>query len=161
MSLGKLDGGRGRTVEVADHVELDTRVFLCELVNQFLTQVSVGASQAHRDRHCDFDLGRSVDDTLSDNIALHDSAENVDKNSLDPRVRGQNLERGSDLLCVGAATDIKEVGGHASLQLNYVHRRHCQTSTVHEAADVAFQTNIVQTDSRSFSLVRISIAGGV
>ena len=56
----------------------------------------------------------------------------------------EDLKRVGHLLRRGAATNIKEIGGGASVQLDDIHRRHRQASAVHHAADVAVEANVVE-----------------
>lgn len=49
------------------------------------------------DLYLDANVLGSVDDALGDDIALHDAAENVDKDGLHVAVARQKTESGSDL----------------------------------------------------------------
>ena len=64
-----------------------------------------------------------------------------------------------DLLGVGAAADVEEVGRLAAGQLDDVHRRHGQAGAVDHAADRAVEADVVQRELRRLDLERILFGG--
>ena len=70
----------------------------------------------------------------------------------------QDAERVLDLLGVGAAADVEEVGRLAARQLDDVHRRHRQAGAVDHAADRAIELDVVQGELRRLDLERILLA---
>jgi hypothetical protein len=81
--------------------------------------------------------------TLCNHIALHYSAKNVDKYSFDLWVLGQNFESCSHLISFRATANIQKVSWLTALQLNYIHSRHSETSSIDHATDVAVECDIV------------------
>src|SRR5690606_13602418 len=112
------------------------------LVQDLLAQLDVRAFQTHDQRHLQAHFLHRGDDAFSDDVALHDAAEDVDQDAFDLGVGGDDLEGRCDLLLRGAAADVAEVGGFLAVQLDDVHRRHGQTGAVDHAADVAVQGDI-------------------
>ena len=71
------------------------------------------------------------------------------------RVRGDDLERGGDLLLGGAAADIEEVGRHFAVELDDVHGRHGEAGAVDHAADGAVERDVVEIVARRLDLLRV------
>ena len=92
-------------------------------------------------------------------VAAQDAAEDVDQHGLDVGVRHQDAEGVLDLLGVGAAADVEEVGRLAARQLDDVHRRHGQAGAVDHAADGAVEADVVQRELRRLDLERILFVG--
>ncbi len=67
----------------------------------------------------------------------------------------QDFEGVGDLLFVGAAAHVEEVGRHAAGVLNDVHGRHRKAGAVHHAADVAVELDVVQVVLAGLDLERI------
>src|SRR5688572_29537917 len=141
---------------------LTHRISRCEaqpaLPQHALAFFDVGSFHPHHDRHAYAELGHGGDDPLRQHVAAQDAAEDVDQYGLDVLVGHEEAERVLDLLRVGAAADIEEVGWLAPCQLDDVHRRHRQTGAVHHAADVAVQTDVVERELRRLDLERIFFA---
>ena len=98
-----------------------------------------GAFQPHDQRHVEADCLVGFDDGRGDRRAAHDAAEDVHQHGLHVLVGEQDAEGLGDLLGVGAAADVEEVGRLAAVQLDEVHRAHRQAGAVHQAADVAVE----------------------
>ena len=103
-----------------------------------------GAFQAHDQRHVEADRLVGFDDGRGDRRAAHDAAEDVDQHGLHVLVGEQDAEGFGDLLGVGAAADVEEVGRLAAVQLDQVHRAHRQAGAVDQAADVAVELDVAQ-----------------
>ena len=70
-----------------------------------LTLLDVRPFQPHHQRHLQIHFLRRGDDSVGDDVAAHDSAEDVDEDALHCGVAQNDLERRGDLLLVGAAAD--------------------------------------------------------
>jgi hypothetical protein len=120
------------------HGDIDfALVFPAEFVKHVESLVSIGACQPNNYGHFDVYLLGSLDDTLSDSVAFHDTSKYIDEDGFHIFVLVEDLEAYLDLLGSGTTTHVQEVGWLASLQLDDVHGRHSQTSTVHHAPNVA------------------------
>ena len=133
-------------------------MLFAERIQQNERLIGIGASQAHHHRHVDLHLDCSVNNALSDCVALHDTSEDVYKNGLNLWVLAQNLEGGLDLLGVGTTTDVEEVGSFASVQGDDVHSGHGETRTVDHAADVAVKSDVVETSFNGLLFVDIIVS---
>src|SRR5207247_5019769 len=114
------------------------------VLQDLLAQLDVGALEPHHQRHLQPYLLHRGDDAGGDGVALHDAAEDVDEDAAHPRVVGDDLERSGDLLRSGAASNIQEVGGRASVVLDDVHGGHGEAGAVHHAADVAVEVDVAE-----------------
>ena len=88
-------------------------------------------------------------------VAAQNAAEDVDQHGFDAGVGQQNAKGVLDLLGVGAAADVEEVGGLAACIFNDVHGGHGETCAVHHAGDVAIELDVVQAEARGFHFERI------
>ena len=111
--------------------------------------------EAHHQRQRQARLLSCRIDPLGDRVALHDAAEDVDQEALHVLVGQQDLERIGDLLLVSATPHIEEVRGAAALELDHVHGRHREASTVDHAADVAIERDVGEIMLGSLDLFRI------
>ena len=69
---------------------------------------------------------------------------------------GQDQAQGRrDPLGLGPATDIEEIGRAAAVQRDRVHGRHREARTVHDAADVAVERDVVQAVAGGLDFFRI------
>src|SRR5262249_24527132 len=82
------------------------------------------------------------DDRPGDGVALHDAAEDVNQDGLDPRVGQDDAECLGDLVLVGAAANVEKVGRLATVVLDDVHGGHRQAGAVDETADVAGEADV-------------------
>src|SRR5690606_22111495 len=101
--------------------------------------ILVRARQPDHDRHIDLDALCGRDDAVGDVVAAGDAAEGVEADHLHVRVGGDDAQRVDDLLRVRAAADVEEVRRLAAVELDQVHRRHCEACAVHTRADVAIE----------------------
>ena len=100
-------------------------------------------------------LTRGGQDTGGDDVAVHDSAENVHEDALHVLVRQDDFERSRDLLLARAAAHVEEVGGPSASVLDDVHRGHREAGTVHEAGDVPIKPDVVQRKLGRGDLTRV------
>lgn len=118
-------------------------------------RLHVGALQTSNNGNLQVQRLDGVDETVSDSITTHNTAENVDKDGRDLGVAGDQLEsllngRGSS-----TTTNIQEVGGLAAIQLDDVHSSHGKTGAVNEAADITIQLDEVQAGLGSTDLISV------
>ena len=125
------------------------------LAQHGLALLHVGAFHADDDRHRHTEFLDRGDDAGGEHVAAQDAAEDVDQHRLHVRVRHQDPEGVLDLLGVGAAADVEEVGRLATRQLDDVHRRHRQPGAVDHAADRAVEADVVQRELARLDLERI------
>ena len=132
------------------------------MVSLLLRLGLLGALQPDDEGDSEGKLLRSIDDTLCDVIATHDTTEDVDEDTLDLGVRDKDLERLLDrvgggtsaaelsVLCFPGASeayvpsDIKEVGGVPAVKSKDIHSRHSKASAVHEAPNAAIELDEVE-----------------
>src|SRR5690606_9420804 len=152
--LRRRDRLAGRIVEVVCRGDREARPG-----EQFAALLDVGALQAHDHGDRQADLLDRRDDALGDEVAAHDAAEDVDQDAA-------HLVRGQDQLeCLGhalggrATTDIEEIRGLATGELDHVHRRHREAGAVDHAADVAVHGHVIEIvrARRGFSRVLLRI----
>ena len=79
-------------------------------------------------------------------VAARYAAEDVEEHALDLLVGGDDIQGGGDLLGVGPATDVAEVGGLAAGLGDDVERAHHEPRPVAEDADVAIELDVLQPD---------------
>jgi len=103
-------GGSGLEVVIDDEAET-------ALVNNLLALGEVGALKTDHDGGVKVERLAGLDDAGSNNVAAHDAAKNVDKDSLDLRIRVEELEGLGDLRLRGTATNVEEVGRLTTVQL--------------------------------------------
>src|SRR5688572_12295080 len=84
------------------------------------------------------------DNAGGDDVAIHDSAEDVDEDSFYVGVTEDDFECRGDLLFAGAAADVEEIRGTAAVMLDDIHGGHRETSAVHKARDVPIQLDVIQ-----------------
>src|SRR5215218_2490564 len=88
-------------------------------------------------------------------VAAGYAAEDVEEHAPDLFVGGDDIEGGRDLLGVGPATDVAEVGGFAAGLGDDVQRAHHQPRPVAEDADVAVELDVLQPDLLRPFLLRV------
>lgn len=153
-NLGELHRPLSGALQVVNREDLHAGV-----VDQSVGLLHVGTLQTSNDGNLEVKRLDGVDETVGNSIASHDTAEDVDEDGSDLGVAGDQFEgllnggRGS------TTADVEEVGGLAAVQLDDVHRRHGQTGTVDQAADVTVQLDEVQAGLRSADLVSVLLRG--
>ena len=100
-------------------------------------------------------MSASFDNTFGNNVALHDSAEDVDQNNFDFWLSQHDFKGCRDLLRRGTASDIEEVIGLTAEKLNRVHGRHCEAGAVDKAGDIAVELNVLKAGFMCTELCRI------
>ena len=106
-----------------------------------------GSAQAH--------VVDNVDQTLGDSVTANNTTEDVNEDSGDLGVAGDELESALDGSGGSTTTDIQEVSGATAVQLDDVHGSHGKTGTVDQAANVTVQLDEVQAVLSSLDLIGI------
>ena len=126
--------------------------------DHLLGHVGVGALEAQYHRLGERVLLVGLDDGSGEIVAAQDTAENVHEDRLNLVIIVQQLESFNKCLTFGAAADVKEVSGLATVQLDDVHGGHGQASTIDKAADVAANVNVVQIEVLGMSLAWVILS---
>ena len=100
--------------------------------------------QPDHDWRRQIELFGSSYDTLCDNVASHDAAEYVDHDGVYFGIAGDDLESLLHLVSRGPASNIEKVGWAAPVEFDDVHGGHSQAGTVHHAADISVQSDVVE-----------------
>src|SRR5262249_31321102 len=125
----------------------------------FACLVRIRALEPHYHRNLYPHLLHRVDDTIGNEVAAHDAAEDVDQHRAHPAVGKDQFERRCHTLAGGTAADIEKVGGLAAVQLDQVHGCHGESRTVHHAGDIAVERYVVEIVLGGPALHRIFLAG--
>ena len=147
----------GCRVKIRDHIHLNVLVLSDEIGNQFLTQISIGSDEAHRDGHLDLNLLGSIDNALGNHVALHNSSEDIDKDALYFRMSRQNFKCNFHLFSARTATHIKEISRHTTFELNNVHGGHGETCSIHHAPNVTVESNVIKTEGGRLGLILVNV----
>jgi hypothetical protein len=123
--LGELDGLLGSVLEVFNGED-----FQAGLVDKLVGLLHVGTLQTGDNGSAEVHLLHNVDETLGDGITADDTTEDVDEDSGDLGVAGDQLEGALDGLGGGTTADVEEVSGRTAVQLDDVHGGHGETGTV-------------------------------
>lgn len=118
-------------------------------------RLHVGALQTGNDGDLQVQRLDSVDETVGNSIASHNTAENVDEDGRNLGVAGDQLEGLLDGRGGSTTADIQEVGGLAAVQLDDIHGGHGKTGAVDKAADVTVQLDKVQAGLGGTDLISI------
>src|SRR3990172_7562126 len=93
-----------------------------------------------------------MDDPLRQSVTPKDATEDVNEDSPDRAVRGQDAKRILDLFSAGAAPNIQEVRWLAAGKLDDIHRGHGQAGPIDHAAHCAVQLDVVESKPRGLNL---------
>lgn len=99
--------------------------------HHFLTKFLISPTQPHHNRHLHIQIPECHDDTLRDHVAACQTAEDIDKDSLDAWIRADNLEGRLDGLGCGFTTGIEEVGAVPAVDGEGVDCVHGKSRAVH------------------------------
>lgn len=117
-------------------------LFLGELKDGLSSLIGGISSQSDDQGNVQLNLFGSLLDSFGDGLAAQDSSEDIDEDTLDIRVLREDLESNFTLVDRGTTTDIKEVGGFFSVELNSIHGSHGKSSTIDEAPNVSIESNV-------------------
>ena len=104
-----------------------------------LALLHIGTFKANHERHGQVHFLCRSNDTVGNDVALHDAAEDVDQYALYGGVLQDDLKRGRYFFLRCAAADVEEVGRKFAIQLDDVHRCHGKASAIDHAADIAVE----------------------
>lgn len=122
---------------------------------QLVRRLHVGTLQTSNDRGLEVHALNNLDETLGNSVAADDATEDVDEDSSDLGVRGDEVEGLADSLRCGTATNIEEVGGRTTVQLDDVHGGHGKTGTVDKAANITIELDEVEANLGGLDLISI------
>ena len=125
------------------------------LGQNFLAQLFIRAFHAHDQRHFQMHLLGRRNHTLGDHVAFHDAAENIDQNRFEVRIFEHDFEGFGDFFRTRATAHIEEVRWFATVQLDGIHRGHCQTRAINQTADIAIERNVGQAVFGGFDFRRV------
>ena len=152
--LGKLDRLLSSALEIINGKDLHARV-----VDELVGSLHVGALETGNDGDLEVKRLDGVDETVGDSVTADDTAEDVDEDGGNLGVAGDELEGLPNGRGGSTTTDVKEVGGSATVELDDVHGGHGKTSTVDEAANVAVELDEVEAGLGGADLVGILLGG--
>lgn len=115
----------------------------------------VSTLQTGNDGGLQVHLLNDLDQTLGDGVAADDTTEDVDEDGGDLGVRGDEVEGLADSLGGGTSSNVEEVSGRTTVQLDDIHGGHGKTGTVDKAADVAVKLDEVEADLGGLDLIRV------
>lgn len=101
----------------------------------------------------------NLNKTLGDGVATNDTTEDVDEDGSDLGVAGDEIKGLLNGLRGGSTSDVQEVGGFASVELDNVHGGHGKTGTVDKASNVTSKLDEVQVGLGSLDLVGVLLSG--
>src|SRR3972149_4118270 len=93
-----------------------------------------------------------MDDPLRQSVTPKDATEDVNEDSSDRAVRGQDAKRILDLFSAGATPHIQEVRWLAAGKLDDIHGGHGQAGPIDHAAHCALQLDVVESKLRGLNL---------
>merc|ERR1719382_2423196 len=144
----------GGVIQIRGRDDLEARI--CD---DLLGIVNIRPLQPHDQRDLELDAFAGVDDAVGDRGAVHDAAKHIHQDGFHPVVFSDDAESLPHLIFLDIATHIKEVGWLATIELDDVHGRHGQPSTVHQASNVAIQLHVVEVVTGSINLPRVQLRG--
>mmetsp|Transcript_36502 Transcript_36502/g.27065 ORF Transcript_36502/g.27065 Transcript_36502/m.27065 type:complete len:254 (-) Transcript_36502:528-1289(-) len=112
--------------------------------DQFLGFFYICTLQTNNNWFLHANLLCSTNDTHRNNIATHDTTENIHQNCFHLLISIQQLKSLLHLCFTGSTSDIQEIGWFPSFQLDDIHCCHGKTCTINHATNVSTQTNVVQ-----------------
>lgn len=124
-----------------------------------MSLLNVGTLKTGNDGDLEVHALDGPDETSGDSITSDDTTEDVDEDSGDLGIAGDELESLTDSSGSGTTTNVEEVGGLSTVQLDDVHGSHGKTGTVDEAADITVKLDEVKVGLGSADLIRILLGG--
>lgn len=138
---------------------IDAENLHATLVDELVGLLHVGALQTGDDGDSEVHGLHDLDETSGNGVATDDTTEDVDENGSDLGIASNELEGTSDGGRSGTTTDVEEVGGLATVELDNVHGGHGKTGTVDETANVTVELDEVQAGLGSLDLVSVLLGG--
>lgn len=141
-------------LEVIDGEDLQTGI-----ADEAVGLGHVGTLETGNDGNLEVKSLNRVDETVGNEIAADDTAEDVDEDGGDLGVAGDELEGLLNGLGGSTTTDVEEVGGLAAVELDDIHGSHGKTGTIDEAADIAVELDEVEVGLGGPHLIGILLGG--
>merc|ERR1719422_812791 len=113
-------------------------------LNDLLGIINISPFQSHNKRNLEFNRLASIDNSISDGSTVDNSTKHIDKDRLDLVILGDDTECLLDLMFLNTASNIQEVGGFSSVQLDDVHGGHGEAGTIDQTPDVPVQLDVVE-----------------
>ncbi len=115
----------------------------------------VGPRQADDDRNVCLDYLEGFEEPVGNVVTACDTTEDIDQHHLYVPVAQEKFHGLDNLLGVGTAADVKEVGRFAAIQLDHVHGRHGKSGTVHHTSDASAQVHVAESLVLGFTLLAL------
>src|SRR5262249_31026086 len=151
--LGGGDDLRGSMVEVVGRDDVEAG-----FDNDILADLDIGAFEPHDQWHLEPDLLDGGDHPRGDDVAAHDTAEDVDQDAGHLRDRGDDLERRAHALLGYTDADVDEIRGPTAVELDDAHGGHREARAVDQAADRAVERDVIEVVTRSGDLFFVLFA---
>lgn len=137
-NLGELDSLLGGVLEIVNGEDLEAR-----LVDDLVSLLVVGTLETGNDGDLEVEGLDGLDQAGSNVVATDDTTEDVDEDGSDLGVAGNELKGLLDGGGGSTTTNVEEVGGLATVELDDIHGSHGKTGTVDEAANVTIELDEV------------------
>merc|ERR1719150_1772210 len=144
----------GSVIQIRGRDDLEARV--CD---DLLGIVDIRPLQPYDQRDLELDALAGIDDAVGDRGAVHDAAKHIHQDGFHPLVFSDDAESLPHLIFLDIATHIEEVGRLSTVELDNVHGRHGQPSTIHQASNIAIQLHIVEVVTGSINLPWVQLRG--
>ena len=109
--------------------------------------------------YLEFNRLASIDNSISDGSTVDNSTKHIDKDRLDLVILGDDTECLLDLMFLNTASNIEEVGGFSSVQLDDVHGGHGEAGTIDQTPDVPVQLDVVEAVLGGLHLPGVRLGG--
>lgn len=124
-----------------------------------MSLLNVGTLETGNDRDLEVQALDGLDKTSGDGVTSDDTTEDVDEDGGDLGVAGDELESLLDGGGSGTTTNVEEVSGLTTVQLDDVHGGHGKTGTVDEAADITVKLDEVEVGLGGADLIGVLLGG--
>lgn len=124
-----------------------------------MSLLNIGTLETGNDGDSEVHALDGLDETSGDSVTSDDTTEDVDKDSGDLSIAGDELESLSDSSGSGTTTNVEEVSGLASVQLDDIHGSHGKTGTVDKAADITVKLDEVEVGLSGADLIGVLLGG--
>ena len=115
----------------------------------------IGPGKTHHEGNVDGYLSTGLHNALSNPITPVDSGEDVDKDRAHVAVGQHEPQGGRNAVRRSTTADVEKVGRATAGMFDHVHGCHRQPGSIDNAADLAFEADIVQIVLRGLCLARV------
>ena len=122
---------------------------------QLVSSLHVSSLQTSDNRSLKVHALDNLDETLGNSVAANDTTKDVDEDSSNLRIRGDEVESLTNGLGCSTASNIEEVSRRTTVKLNDIHSGHGESGTVDEAADITVELDEVEANLGSLDLVGV------